>query len=98
MNTTGRKIKAILACVLLITISLVSLFYIETEINHNCTGEDCPICVSIQQAEQIVRTIGSGALSITGLVIICAVYAVLLYIGVLCAVSTPVSKKVRMNN
>ena len=35
-------------------------FYIVKEENHNCTGEDCPICTNIHQAEQTLRNLGTG--------------------------------------
>lgn len=98
MNTKGRKVKALLVCILFITVLLVSLFYIEKEINHNCIGDDCPVCINIQQAEQTIRTIGAGSLLISSIVIMFISYIALLYIGVLFVVSSLVSKKVRMNN
>lgn len=35
-------------------------FYIAKEENHNCTGEDCPVCACIHQAEQNLKNLGTG--------------------------------------
>ena len=32
----------------------------EKEENHNCTGEDCPVCACIHQAEQNLKNLGTG--------------------------------------
>ena len=53
MNANRKKNIAVIACVLFVFVTLASLFYIAKEENHQCTGEDCPICACIRQAKQI---------------------------------------------
>ena len=48
-------------CVIFIVVTWFSLFYIEKEENHICTGEDCPICACVHQVEQTIRNLGTGA-------------------------------------
>ena len=40
-----QRIAAIIACFILMAVTSLSLFYIEKELNHDCTGEDCAVCV-----------------------------------------------------
>ena len=60
MNANRKKNIAVIACVLFVFVTLASLFYIAKEENHQCTGEDCPICACIRQAEQIVKNVGTA--------------------------------------
>lgn len=40
-----QRIAAIIACFILMAVTSLSLFYIEKELNHDCTGEDCAVCM-----------------------------------------------------
>ena len=55
-----QKKQVALICVMLLFITVSSLFYIAREENHTCTGEDCPICAMVHQAEQTIRNMGDG--------------------------------------
>ena len=50
-----QKKAAILICMAFLFVMLTSFFYIAKEENHNCTGEDCPVCACIHQAEQNLK-------------------------------------------
>jgi hypothetical protein len=39
-----KSFSALLLCFLLSAATLFSLFYIASETNHDCPGEQCPIC------------------------------------------------------
>ena len=60
MNHNMKKTASFVICILLVFITAASLFYIIKEENHNCTGEDCPVCACIHQAEQTLRNLGTG--------------------------------------
>ena len=76
-----------------------SAFYIAAEAHHHCTGENCPVCVRIQQCEKQIRQLGSGA-AVQAVVAVIAAFFVLpqQVCNVSLSVPTPVSQKVRMNN
>ena len=59
MNANRKKNIAVIACVLFVFVTLASLFYIAKEENHQCTGEDCPICACVHQAKQVLRNLGT---------------------------------------
>ena len=60
MTTKKKKITAAIICIIFIVVTFASLFYIVKEENHKCTGEDCPICACIHQAEQTLKNLGTG--------------------------------------
>ena len=49
---TGKKKKctAAIICILFVFVTFASLFYIVKEADHECTGENCPICACVHQA------------------------------------------------
>ena len=46
---------------MMLVIVLLSVFYIAAEAEHECCGEDCPVCACIQQCEATLRCIGDGS-------------------------------------
>ncbi len=58
------KIQKVTACsmiFMLLLVVLFSTFYIAAENNHDCTGDDCPICICIRQCEAVLHQLGDGA-------------------------------------
>ena len=85
--------------VLVLSVTFASLFYIVKEENHYCTGEDCPICANIHQAEQTLRNVGNGTITIATINPMLILF-VLLITGQFLIVSDTslVSQKVRLND
>ncbi len=99
-NTSkGLRITVGIMGLMMLVIVLFSAFYIAAEADHECCGEDCPICACIQQCENTLRGIGDGAAvksaSVAPAILISPAAAF-----VITAVSqdTLVSRKVRLNN
>ncbi|MER2055531.1 MAG: hypothetical protein ABTB30_09635 [Clostridia bacterium] len=60
---TGRKrISALLLCIGLVLVLSVSAAFIIHEADHDCIGEDCPICRNIAINIRLLRTTGLAAL------------------------------------
>lgn len=99
MNTKTKKFFSVAVCTLMLFVTFASLFYIVKEENHHCTGEDCPICANIHQAEQTLRNIGNGTIMIAAINPMPILF-VLLITGQFLLVSDTslVSQKVRLND
>lgn len=94
-----QRTTALIVSVLILMISLFSIFFIVEEGNHDCTGQDCPICACMQQAEQVIRNLGTGLYAAeTGVLIVSLIYGLAISIDEAISVLTPVNQKVRMNN
>lgn len=100
---TGQKqiqrVTAVILCLLLLSVMTLSVFYIAKEVNHDCTGTDCPVCEMIQTAEQTLQFFGTGLVLLVWLL----VPALFLFLkkkmektGILCR--TLIQQKVRLNN
>ncbi len=99
MNIRKKRIFSVVICIAFLFVTFASLFYIAKEENHNCIGEDCPICAGIQQAEQVLRTVGNTSDGISCITPILILFATLLAAQSLFISSTSlVSQKVRLNN
>ncbi len=56
---TGRKrISALLLCIGMVLVLSVSAAFIIHEADHDCTGEDCPICRNIAVNIRLLCTAG----------------------------------------
>ena len=102
MNLSEKKAMRCAAGILgigMLVIVLLSAIFITVEADHDCTGEECPICVSIRQCESTLRQIGNSAAAgiMVSVPVLIVFFAVTLFAGIL-RQETPVSRKVRLNN
>ena len=83
--------------ILMLVIVLISAAYITAEADHDCCGDDCPICECIRQCENTLRGLGgrpsAQSAAVAPIIILTAVFIVAAV-----SKSTLVSKKVRLNN
>ena len=99
LNTkAARGIKAALGVVLVLSF-ILTLFFIAFEAHHECEGEECPICICLDECVNTVKgfcnslPILSAVLAAFTAVVLCSFAAAegLVF-------NTPISIKVRMNN
>ncbi len=99
-NISRRKrITAVFMLLVVLAFLLLSTFFIAHEADHECSGEDCPVCALIQISENNLRQLGSGspaAAAAVSLVLIILVMQINTDTGII--ISTPVSRKTRLNN
>ena len=93
----NRKVSIWLAIALLSTLCL-SVFFVHADVDHDCAGEDCPICALIQIARGNFQNLDSAAsttaqIERTSLTPISFSPLVSFIIF-----STPVSEKIKLNN
>ena len=97
VKNAKRILAGVLALLLLLALVLCALC-IAAEADHDCTGEDCPVCALVHQCENLLRQLAAAI----------AAAAAAAVVGVLCTSAvrhpcilrrvTPVSFKVRLNN
>ncbi len=98
-NKTKQRGAACIMAVMMLLVVLLSSFFIAVHADHDCTGEDCPICASIQHCENAIRGIGSGVTAVSAVIVPVLISLLLISGGVaLFQFDTPVSTKVRLNN
>ncbi len=99
---SDKNMRKMIACIMMImmlfTVS-VSSFFVSEHFHHDCDGEDCPICETLQICENAIRCIGGA--------IVPAVLAGFAFVTIVQAIcvstelflnDTLVSQKVRLNN
>ena len=95
----ANRIAAGIMSIMLLVIVLFSSFYIAAEADHDCTGEDCPICACIQQCDNTLRRIGNGSAAQSSAVVpvLFILFVSALFVAEF-SQETLVSRKVRLNN
>ena len=74
---TGQKrIGALLFCIGLVLVLSVSTAFIVHEADHDCTGEDCPICRTVAVNIRLLRTIGLASMLLLPFFFLLSVHAV----------------------
>lgn len=58
-NDFTKKIAAFLAAAAA-GVLVLSVAYVVREANHDCIGDDCPVCICIEQCLNNLRTLGTG--------------------------------------
>ena len=99
MITKKRKYLAAWISIIFIFVTFASLFYIAKEENHKCTGEDCPICACVHQAEQTLKNLSTGMIvAFCTLVVLEAGILVIPVCFIKLIPRSLVSQKVRLND
>ncbi len=94
-----KRVAAGIMGLLMLFIMLFSSFYIAAEADHDCKGEDCPICACIWQCENALHQISTGITSCAAVIIFFVILPVSIFLfAFLFPQETPVSRKVRLNN
>ena len=94
-----RRITAWIAMMAVLFVMLLSFLYVSQHIDHDCTGEDCPICAEMMTCANNIRSI--GALVVTIAVAFCLCLSVkksMHYVTAVYSDCSLISQKVRMNN
>lgn len=97
--TKRAKYMAVVLAFAVVFVMLWSSFYIAAESDHECTGENCPICEQISVCCNTIRTISSGIAAVVAAVLLSYAFSrtVLLYKEET-PIYTPVSLKVKLLN
>jgi hypothetical protein len=94
-----KKVIAFFLVLSIFSVLIFSQLYIVSHLSHKCSGNDCPICAKIQNAEAAIQKIGSMLQTIVCLMVFAYVSSGILSItNQINLFKTPVEMKVRMND
>ena len=93
------RIGAVILALMVLFAMLSSMCFIATESEHDCAGEDCPICCQISICRNVLKTIGYAAAFSAGVIVLSRFVAAVrsLFIRVNDS-TTLVSLKVNLSN
>ena len=95
----GKKMIAFVVAIAVVCVALFSFMYGTEHADHHCSGNDCPICATINQSVNHLKQLGLGVIFMTAVAI--TIFAVTLQTKdykCLWSGSTLFSQKVRLNN
>ena len=95
----AKRIAAGILGLTLLAVVLLSSFCIAIEAHHDCTGEDCPVCVCLQHCANTLRQLGESSVLLIGAIVpVLVFFLAAITLGLAVLSETPVSRKVRLNN
>ena len=59
LSDNNKKSVAILACMFITAMVMLSALFIASEQQHKCEGENCPICLCLEVTENTMHQIGA---------------------------------------
>ena len=94
---SGHGLKKILLFSGLILALVFSTAFVYTHINHDCFGEDCPVCIQIQGAQHLLKQLGLIGAGLFIAFLGCPVFVLpKLPLPLVCPI-TAIALKVRLN-
>ncbi len=98
-NTVGKQITVWIAIVAVLFVMLFSTAYISHHTEHNCTGEDCPVCAVIAQCTNNLRSIEAIIVAVIIELLLCkSIQEKYKCTDIKVFSCSLISQKVRMNN
>ena len=95
----SKRMSAGIMLVMVLVFMLFSTFYIVAEADHDCAGEDCPVCACLQQCENTLSQIGFGAATaVFSWMPLVSILLLLCFSACNPSQGTLVSLKIRLNN
>lgn len=93
-----RLQSQILGALLIVSLFFSALFISEELGHHECTGDDCPICATIEMCMSNIRECGTGVILIVLAAVMTALPMMLIsYFENEKITTSPVENKVRIN-
>ncbi len=98
-----KRISAGIIGLMVLLIAVFSAVFIIAEADHDCCGEDCPICICVHQCKDNLDRMKEQIASFAALTLLITCRYVLLTVCIAVAAvlflnSSPVMQKIRMNN
>ena len=97
--SAAKRLATGIMGLMMLAVVLLAAFFIAVEAGHDCSGEDCPICLCMEQCENTLRNMGDGLASFAVTAFFCffAVLTAELFSPEITGI-TLVSQKIRMND
>lgn len=95
------RVKWLTSCLVIVVLMSIifSFIYICEEKNHHCSGEDCPICLQLQQAHELLNVMKQTIMCIVSIISIPIILVHLLYsMPILHRQRTLITLKVKLRN
>ncbi|MBQ6431170.1 MAG: hypothetical protein IJJ99_04775 [Oscillospiraceae bacterium] len=97
MTNHRRFVAGILA--VLVLFAVATLFVLALEADHDCIGEDCPVCAVISSCQKALKTLCGVMIAVASLFACrCFVAAFFSRLRAVCCDKTPIVLKVKLLN
>ena len=94
-----KQLAAFLLSGLLLLFVVLSMAYTIQELEHDCTPEQCPICICVHELTRTYKQIASGLLTFSSFSLLTTFLRVVILLCLpLFVCTTLITQKVRMDN
>ncbi|MBC3888212.1 hypothetical protein GH810_07810 [Acetobacterium paludosum] len=98
MDNNFRRIMSFCLVFIFLSVLFLSQIFIITHINHDCQGENCPICAEIHIAEAVLQQFGFAVQTVViSIAFVCFMAESILFPNQINLINTQVKLKIRMN-
>lgn len=96
----NRRMIALILCICVITVFLLSVCFVAAYSHHDCIGKDCPICVQLQFAKNIIEQFNNcqAVLLVIHIVFMIGILFRILFCSMDDTCYSLIQQKVRLNN
>lgn len=71
-----KKVIAIVLCLAILVLPTLAEMYVVENAEHTCVGEECPICMEIHMAIQIVNNLSLGVVEFCAITLVVGLFIV----------------------
>ncbi|MBR1721305.1 MAG: hypothetical protein IJ727_02280 [Treponema sp.] len=96
MKQNQKKIHFLTAFLLLLC--CLSVFFVHADFDHDCEGEDCPVCAVIQMARTNFQNLNFDSDNSLQVQFISFVALSLFAVSAILVSKTPITEKTKLNN
>jgi hypothetical protein len=89
----------LIVCLCIAVTFVLSTWFINSHVDHDCIGDHCPICVQIQTTENLLKQINMSNISVPDVFSnLLLAFTLIYYINTYEKITNPITLKVKMNN
>ena len=91
-----RRLSAVILTALVFAVVMTSLFVVAHGADHDCTGDNCPVCALISVCRNTLKTLADAAAVLAVLACVCAFSRAGCFCRAAAENKTPIQLKVKL--
>jgi len=98
INKSQKRKVSLLFIIMLLASLCLSVIFVHHHVDHNCEGDECPVCAVIQMAKANMQNLNLGSHIVFQIQHFSLISFYFLLVSAFIVSATPVSEKIKLNN
>ncbi|MCR4615738.1 MAG: hypothetical protein K5756_06270 [Clostridiales bacterium] len=94
----AKRLSAVILTAFIIAAMMTPLFVMAHEADHDCIGENCPVCAVISACQNTIKALGSALVALAAAFACCLILFAICFTYNISYNKTPISLKVKLLN